>query len=409
MKGFNHPQQTLASYFIILGYLFINGSSEESNSALHLQGYSNNELREVVLTLSPWLSCSNGLPRAVSQVVVLHLIPMVVESLQREEESSLNAAPPGCPLLSSHLLGIAAYLTTNKDSSKLMKRQMTVFTEATILQRCSVNALLRYKVEGNDEIIPEHLLDIISAFCKHESQEQEAKDGGNLSPSSGMTLDDDTVNSLQIKRTNYEQLQLLLEENGKGSTKRTGNETVKQSLVVVASLLEKATNLAGVARTCEVFGAEKLVVSDAKIVVSDVFQGIAVSAEDWLQIDEVKEDQLVPFLHDYKRRYEKFFGCIFLSLTPILCAIHLRGYSIVGLEQTDSSIDLSQSTTRLPLKCVLLLGKEKEGIPVHLLNELDMCLEIPQLGVIRSLNVHVSAAIAIWEITKQNCFTKNCN
>lgn len=33
---------------------------------------------------------------------------------------------------------------------------------------------------------------------------------------------------------------------------------------------------------------------------------------------------------------------------------------------------------------------------------LDYCVEIPQLGVIRSLNVHVSAALAIWEYTKQN-------
>jgi hypothetical protein len=32
----------------------------------------------------------------------------------------------------------------------------------------------------------------------------------------------------------------------------------------------------------------------------------------------------------------------------------------------------------------------------------DVCVEIPQFGVIRSLNVHVSAALAVWEITKQN-------
>jgi tRNA G18 (ribose-2'-O)-methylase SpoU len=60
------------------------------------------------------------------------------------------------------------------------------------------------------------------------------------------------------------------------------------------------------------------------------------------------------------------------------------------------------TVTALPSKCVLLLGKEKEGIPVELLQEIDICLEIPQYGVIRSLNVHVSAALAIWEITKLN-------
>jgi tRNA guanosine-2'-O-methyltransferase len=32
---------------------------------------------------------------------------------------------------------------------------------------------------------------------------------------------------------------------------------------------------------------------------------------------------------------------------------------------------------------------------------LDATLEIPQLGVIRSLNVHVSGAIALYEYTRQ--------
>jgi tRNA G18 (ribose-2'-O)-methylase SpoU len=51
---------------------------------------------------------------------------------------------------------------------------------------------------------------------------------------------------------------------------------------------------------------------------------------------------------------------------------------------------------------VLVLGREKEGIPIEIIQNLDACLEIPQLGVIRSLNVHVSGAIAIWEYTRQN-------
>lgn len=76
-----------------------------------------------------------------------------------------------------------------------------------------------------------------------------------------------------------------------------------------------------------------------------------------------------------------------------------RGYTIVGLEQTSSSIPLSDLS--FPERTVLLLGKEKEGIPVQFLQVVDVCVEIPQLGVIRSLNVHVTGAVAIWEYTKQ--------
>ena len=76
-----------------------------------------------------------------------------------------------------------------------------------------------------------------------------------------------------------------------------------------------------------------------------------------------------------------------------------EGYTVVGLEQTSSSISIG--SMKFPEKTVLLLGKEKEGIPVELLSFVDQCVEIPQLGIIRSLNVHVSGAISIWEYTKQ--------
>jgi hypothetical protein len=32
---------------------------------------------------------------------------------------------------------------------------------------------------------------------------------------------------------------------------------------------------------------------------------------------------------------------------------------------------------------------------------MDECVEIPQFGVVRSLNVHVSAAVAMYEYTRQ--------
>jgi tRNA guanosine-2'-O-methyltransferase len=76
-----------------------------------------------------------------------------------------------------------------------------------------------------------------------------------------------------------------------------------------------------------------------------------------------------------------------------------EGYTVVGLEQTSSSISIEHFS--FPEKTVLLLGKEKEGIPVEFLRLVDQSVEIPQLGIIRSLNVHVSGAICIWEYTKQ--------
>ena len=76
-----------------------------------------------------------------------------------------------------------------------------------------------------------------------------------------------------------------------------------------------------------------------------------------------------------------------------------QGYTIVGLEQAELSVPLERVV--FPERVVLVLGNEAEGMPVRLIQELDLCVEIPQFGLIRSLNVHVSAALLIWEYCRQ--------
>ena len=50
---------------------------------------------------------------------------------------------------------------------------------------------------------------------------------------------------------------------------------------------------------------------------------------------------------------------------------------------------------------MLVLGREKEGVPVELLNEADIVCEIPQLGLVRSLNVRTSCEMFLVEYTRQ--------
>ena len=78
-----------------------------------------------------------------------------------------------------------------------------------------------------------------------------------------------------------------------------------------------------------------------------------------------------------------------------------RGYSVVALEQATGSSDLAARDLSLPTPAVLLLGAEGEGVPNALFDLVDCCVEIPQLGVVRSLNVHVSGAIAVWMFARQ--------
>ncbi|XP_057591947.1 probable methyltransferase TARBP1 isoform X2 [Hippopotamus amphibius kiboko] len=148
-------------------------------------------------------------------------------------------------------------------------------------------------------------------------------------------------------------------------------------LIVVASLIDKPTNLGGLCRTCEVFGASALVVGNLQCIRDKQFQHLSVSAEQWLPLVEVRPPQLIDYLQQKKA----------------------EGYTIVGVEQTVRSLDLTQYC--FPEKSLLLLGNEREGIPANLIQQLDVCVEIPQQGIIRSLNVHVSGALLVWEYTRQ--------
>ncbi|XP_036439227.1 probable methyltransferase TARBP1 [Colossoma macropomum] len=150
------------------------------------------------------------------------------------------------------------------------------------------------------------------------------------------------------------------------------------ALLVVASLIDKPTNLGGLCRTCEIFGASALVLDSLRHVSDRQFQALSVSSELWLPLLEVKPTELTDFLQLKKR----------------------DGYCIVGVEQTANSQSLQDY--RFPEKTLLLLGNEREGIPANLLQLLDVCVEIPQQGVTRSLNVHVSAALLVWEYTRQH-------
>lgn len=66
----------------------------------------------------------------------------------------------------------------------------------------------------------------------------------------------------------------------------------RRDLVVVASLVSKVPNLAGLARTCEIFGARELVVADRSVTRQDEFTAISVTSERWVPMREVHPDAL---------------------------------------------------------------------------------------------------------------------
>ncbi|CAG0916967.1 unnamed protein product [Notodromas monacha] len=153
--------------------------------------------------------------------------------------------------------------------------------------------------------------------------------------------------------------------------------SAKQSgLIVVATLIDKAPNLGGLCRTCEILGVDEYVIRSMKMIENPSFKSVSVTAEKWMTIREVTE----------------------LNLRPYLRSMKSSGYTIIALEQSARSVPLQEFS--FPEKSLLVLGHEKEGIPGDLLNMVDVNVIIPQSGILRSLNVHVAASIGMWEYVR---------
>ena len=76
-----------------------------------------------------------------------------------------------------------------------------------------------------------------------------------------------------------------------------------------------------------------------------------------------------------------------------------ENYVIIGIEQTDTSIELNNIKINKEKKYALVFGNEVEGISDNALKLVDYCIEIPQFGTKHSLNVSVAAGIILYEFT----------
>uniref|UniRef100_A0A915DVV5 tRNA/rRNA methyltransferase SpoU type domain-containing protein n=1 Tax=Ditylenchus dipsaci TaxID=166011 RepID=A0A915DVV5_9BILA len=70
----------------------------------------------------------------------------------------------------------------------------------------------------------------------------------------------------------------------------------EKQLIVVASLITKATNLGGLCRTCEIFGVTSLILSNSAIVADAEFRSLSMSSQKWVNIQEVRESDLRTYL-----------------------------------------------------------------------------------------------------------------
>jgi tRNA G18 (ribose-2'-O)-methylase SpoU len=87
--------------------------------------------------------------------------------------------------------------------------------------------------------------------------------------------------------------------------------------------------------------------------------------------------------------------------TELLRNLRERGYRIISLEITSSSIDLAKLAIATNDKICLILGAENAGICQALLDASDLAVHIPMLGQNSSMNVAAACAIATYDIARR--------
>ncbi len=76
--------------------------------------------------------------------------------------------------------------------------------------------------------------------------------------------------------------------------------------------------------------------------------------------------------------------------------LQAEGYTLCVLEQVEGSVSLDKMTVEPGRRYAIVAGNEVKGVEQLVVDAADVCIEIPQFGTKHSLNVSVSAAVAMW-------------
>ena len=84
------------------------------------------------------------------------------------------------------------------------------------------------------------------------------------------------------------------------------------------------------------------------------------------------------------------------SATTILKKLKKEGVQVIAIEQADKSVDYKKVKPQFPV--AVMFGNEVDGVSKKLLDRADIIAEIPMKGEKESLNISVSAGIALFRL-----------
>lgn len=133
-------------------------------------------------------------------------------------------------------------------------------------------------------------------------------------------------------------------------------------------------NASAVIRSCDVFGIQEAHLIEERFG-QRLDKNIAMGAQQWVDT------------HAYT------------DARTCIGTLRDKGYSIVATTPMEGSVSLREFKLENPV--ALFFGTEKEGLSRTVLDHADVKLRIPMYGFTRSLNISVSAAILLHQLTGQ--------
>jgi len=149
-------------------------------------------------------------------------------------------------------------------------------------------------------------------------------------------------------------------------------ETRTKYITVVIEDLFQMHNASAVIRSCEVFGVQEAHVIEDRYG-QRLDKNIAMGAEKWVDVI----------------RHENSINC--------MEALRNDGYKIIATSPHKN--DCSLSDFKIDEKTALFFGTERDGLSREVLDNADGFLKIEMAGFTESLNISVSAAIILQDLT----------
>lgn len=168
-------------------------------------------------------------------------------------------------------------------------------------------------------------------------------------------------------------LEEFLSENRKQRFLEILSNRTKHFTIAVEDVFQMH-NTSAVMRSCEVFGIQELNIVEQRFGKS-IDKQIAMGAQKWVDIFEHPSTQ----------------ACI--------DSLRQKGYQIIATTPHNDSCLIENFDISKP--SALFFGTEKEGLSNEVLEQADGYLKIPMVGFTESLNISVSAAIIIQDITNR--------